>query len=469
MKIGKKEVGYSTIQYIISTLSAIIVMAIVLANISTEEYAIWNVFLSIQSFVVLLDSGFGSVAVRYISYAVSGAEEINIEGLPRINDSGQANYRLYAEVYNCTTRIYARFSIAGFGILFIATSYIVYISRDLENLTEIIICWLLFSIAVSADMYYTYMSNILKGSGKIKENSVTQIWVAIISSFLKIVLVLAGMELLGLVVAYFVQIVVTRILMYYFLKPDLKKIKEISSNGGESIKTSSTYRAIMKNSKQMTWITVSDFITGKGRTLVCSTFLPLVVTGSFSVSSQMIGMVYSICMIPYSTFRFKWGELVPRKDKKKSGNVYAMVMLIFVVGMIVGTVFCVLFGNAALQIVKSETKVLSPILIFLLGIYQLVIGIVKISTGYIQYNNIQPYVISSVISSFGGVLLAVVLMMNDMGILGYLLALIITQAIYNMWKWPKFALDNLNMKLKDIPIRGYEYILSMMPSQKAKS
>ena len=50
INIGKKEVIYGYIDVIVAQLANIIVLPIVLHQVNTEEYALWNVFVSIQSF-----------------------------------------------------------------------------------------------------------------------------------------------------------------------------------------------------------------------------------------------------------------------------------------------------------------------------------------------------------------------------------------------------------------------------------
>ena len=105
MKIGRKEVALSTVQYITTTISSIIAMSVVLSNVSTEEYAIWNVFLSIEAFVVLIDSGFGGVVLRYTSYAMSGVKSISKEGLSEAKATGEVNYYLLSEISYCARNI----------------------------------------------------------------------------------------------------------------------------------------------------------------------------------------------------------------------------------------------------------------------------------------------------------------------------------------------------------------------------
>ena len=97
IKIGKKEAIYGYVDIILAQLANIIVLPIVLNRVSTEEYAIWNVFVSIQAFVVLFESGFSIVVARFTTYAYTGAESIPLHGKPEIKED-HINYDLLNEV-----------------------------------------------------------------------------------------------------------------------------------------------------------------------------------------------------------------------------------------------------------------------------------------------------------------------------------------------------------------------------------
>ena len=60
IKTGKKEAAIGYINYFITSLSNLIILPIILNNISSEEYGLCGIFLSIQAFVSFFDLGFGS-------------------------------------------------------------------------------------------------------------------------------------------------------------------------------------------------------------------------------------------------------------------------------------------------------------------------------------------------------------------------------------------------------------------------
>ena len=458
MKIGRKEVALSTVQYITTTISSIIAMSVVLSNVSTEEYAIWNVFLSIEAFVVLIDSGFGGVVLRYTSYAMSGVKSISKEGLSEAKATGEVNYYLLSEIIYCARKIYQKFAGLGYLILVVCSAYIYYLSREQENVKKIIVAWIVFSIVVAIDMYYTYLSNVMKGMGKIKETSIIGITIAIFSAVIKIITVSVGLGLIGLV-----YVALNRALLYFFMRKDLKFFnkKEVKAKKLFDINSSSVYSAIMKNSKQLTWVTVSDFVTGKGKTLVSSAFLSLSVLGKFSVSNQLIGIVYSFASLPYSVFRFKFGESIPRKDNETTKNVFSMIILFLIVIMFIGTGACVVLGDFALNLIGSETSLLNDKDLILLATYQLIIGVLKICTVYIQYNNTQPYVKSIVLASILSIFIPIPFMMLGGGITIYLLVLIIIQLVYNLWKWVFYSYNLLNMPIHETLNRGIKYFITV--------
>lgn len=459
MKIGRKELAVSTIHFVFTTITNIIVMAIVLANVSTENYAVWNVFLSIQAFVTLIDSGFGGVVLRYVSYAMLGAADISIEGVPKLTGTNEPNYKLFFEIYYYAKNIYRKFALLGLSVLIVLTGYIYYMTRKEASVHVIVLAWILFSVAVAIDMYYTYLSSVIKGMGKIKENCIIAIIVSGAAAVLKITFVLLGWGLFGLVLAYFLQLLINRILLYLYMNTDLDRYKKNVDEGFRFDKSSSTYQAIVHNSKQLTWITVADFLTGKGRTLICSTFLSLFVVGSFSASNQLIGMVYNVALLPYNVLRYKFGESIPQKDINTSRNVFSAIMIFFVVLMMGGGMAVLFLGDFVLALIHSETQMLDRADLVLLVGYQIAIGILKICTTYIQYYNEQPYTMAMVIASILSVVGAVPIMILGYGIRGYLVVLLIVQVIYNLWKWPIYSYKLLAMSFWETPKRGIKYMV----------
>ena len=431
-----------------------LIMFIVLPNVATEEYAVWNIFLSIQSFVVLMDSGFGSVVLRYVSYAVSGAVSIPKSGVPEIQEGGGINGNLFLAVVDSARKIYKKFAVIGFMILVVFSVYIYYIAKDDTSIPKVLVSWILFSIAVAVDIYYTYLSNVMKGMGKVKENAVISIVITIIASAVKVFLVLIGMGLLGLAISYFFQIVINRFLVYFYLRNDFQIIRSKATKEKIRALLKESYNSILVNSKQMTWITVSDFITGKGKTLIVSAFLPLTVTAMFSLTNQIVSMIYSLAIIPYSVFRFKWGETIPQKNEEETKDIYSISIVSLLLVMTVGVVFTMFLGDKLLSFIGSRTSLLPWFSIFLLGIYQLMIGIYKIATSYIQYHNIQPYIISNVISSSVTLVATAVLLKIKGKIDVYLLALLLVHMAYNGWKWPSESIKMAQMNCSELVMRS---------------
>lgn len=461
MKIGKKEIGLSTVQYFITTIASLVIMVVILPNVTTEEYAVWNVFLSIQSFVVLMDSGFGGVVLRYISYAVSGASNISKRGVPDIQENGEVNSNLFFAIVENARNIYRKFSVIGFSILASCSLYIYYLAKKDTNIFMVLVSWILFSVAVTIDIYYTYLSNIMKGMGKVRENSAITIVITIVASVIKVGLVLLGLGLLGLTIAYFLQIVITRFLIHFSLRKDFKTFRTEATREKIQFYKKESYEAILVNSKQMTWVTVSDFITGKGKTLIVSAFLPLTVTAMFSLTNQIISMIYSLSIIPFSVLRFKWGETILQKRNEETKDIYAVSVMSLLSLMTLGIVATIFIGDVLLSIIGSNTELLPWFSIVVLGIYQLMIGIYKIATVYIQYHNIQPYIKSNVISSAIALMLTLLMLRIKGDVNVYLMTLLVVHMAYNGWKWPFESLKMIDIHIREIFTRCVRMVVKM--------
>ena len=155
INISKKDAIYSYINYFLTAISNVIVLPFVLNRVSAEEYALWSVFLSIQAFVMLIDTGFSTLVARYATYAYCGAKEIPLSGTPESED-GVINYSLLFRVFFVARKIYTKLALLALGILLLGGIYIFYLSKNLPNCKSIMYAWILFSDGIALKIYFTY-------------------------------------------------------------------------------------------------------------------------------------------------------------------------------------------------------------------------------------------------------------------------------------------------------------------------
>lgn len=184
------------------SLSLVVVLPLLLTRLSTEEIALWYLYMTIISFQMLIDIGFSPTFSRVIAYAMGGAGVDDLKS-PKDTNNGQANWKTLELICSEMRVVYSRLGIvwpmllAVFGTL----SLLKPISL-VPNTFSAWIAWgvilVVSTITLRGNIYSSYLQGINQIALLRRWEAITSIG-AIVTSFL--VLILGG-GLLGLVLAH---------------------------------------------------------------------------------------------------------------------------------------------------------------------------------------------------------------------------------------------------------------------------
>jgi O-antigen/teichoic acid export membrane protein len=449
LNIKKRDVIISYIGYGFKVISTLIVLPVILGNVSSNEYGLWLIFLSIGTLATLIDFGLGNVLTRYTTYAYSGATHIPTQGLPSKNEDGTPNYELLFKIFVTSKKLYRKIALIVFGFLAFMLGYIIWVSANEIEVTKVIVAWSLYSFGISLGFYFNYYNAFIKGLGKIKEIQVVGIVNTIIYILLQIFFITIGLDLIGLGIANLLSVMLLRFQLSKHVNKVINSKKEIYKIAEQLIEAKSDTQinlALKKNSNQVGLVTISNYIQGQGGLLLISAFVPLSITAKYGLSMQLISIVISISIIPFNTFLPQLSSFqIQRKFsklKKRYINVTMMIFLTYLVGSLVIT----LFGDRALALIKSNTDLLNNELLILLITYHFILTNHQRATSFISLGNNQPFVKPYIISSALSLLICLSGFMFNMNILGFILVNLIIQLSYNGWKWPLMAWNKINVK-----------------------
>ncbi|MBA7645687.1 hypothetical protein ES703_53445 [subsurface metagenome] len=184
------------------SLSLVVVRPLLLTRLSTEEIALWYLFMTIISFQMLVDVGFAPTFSRVIAYAIGGA---NIDDLksPKAQSNGKANWETLELICSEMRVIYSRLGflwpmlLVVFGTLALAKPISL-----VQNTFSAWSAWgmilVVSTVTIRGNIYSAYLQGINQIALLRRWEAITSLG-AIITSFL--VLILGG-KLLGLVIAH---------------------------------------------------------------------------------------------------------------------------------------------------------------------------------------------------------------------------------------------------------------------------
>lgn len=188
--------------FLTRSLSLVIVLPLILSRFSTQEIAIWYLFMILISFQILIDVGFAPTFSRVIAYAMGGADVDDLKS-PKEKNNGQTNWQTIDLICSTMRVIYARLGLLWTTLLTIfGTMALLKPVSLVENSLSTWIAWGIIIIVSMVTLRGSIYSSYLQGINKIallrRWEAITAVG-SIVSSCLALIF---GGGLLGLVIAH---------------------------------------------------------------------------------------------------------------------------------------------------------------------------------------------------------------------------------------------------------------------------
>lgn len=444
--LSKKDIIWSYIGTIISMGANLIMLPFLMHYLDEDRLGMWYVFVSIGTIATLFDMGFAVTFARNITYCWSGAKHLKKENVEFVENS-EPDFKLMKDVLFTCKIIYGILAGAALLLLLTAgTGYISYISRGLTGSTHLI-AWVIYAVAVFLNLYYGYYVSFLRGVGAVDRANKNTAIARMLQIALTIVLLFLGAGIIGACIAYLVYGTVFRLLgKYYFynyqgIGDKLTEIKE------------KTDRSCVKEMLGIAWynawrdgmISICNYFCNQASTVICSIYLLLSQTGVYSIGVQIASAIAQIAGTLYNAYQPELQSSYINKDEKKTRRMMSMIVMSFVYLFILGTIAFSVVGIPFLRIVKP-TAVASVPVFWGLCTYQFILKIRNCYTSYFSCTNRIIYMNGFIVSAILCVALSFIAIgLLDLGVWGLIGAQIISQAVYNLWKWPKLAHSELKL------------------------
>lgn len=463
INLSKQDILWSYIGTILSMGANLLMLPFLMIFLDENTLGLWYVFASIGAIATLFDFGFGVTFARNVTYAWAGARELKKEGAELAINS-EPDYRLMKKVLKTCKIIYG--IIAGSALLLLltlGTGYVIFVSREINGYTYII-AGIIYAVAVFLNLYYGYYASFLRGVGNVAQANKNTVWARLLQIILMVVLLFMKFGLIGACVAYLAYGTLFRLLgKHYFYKykgigENLSKVKYEPS--GDEIKE--MISIVWHNAWRDGAISLCNYCCNQVSTLICSAYLSLAETGTYSIGVQIASAIATIAGTLYNTYQPELQVAYISADKDKMRKTMSMIVVSFVYLFFLGTAsFCVI-GIPFLKLIKPSAVVSIPILIGLC-VYQFILKYRNCYTSYFSCTNRIIYVGGFTISAILCVGLSFVAIGPlNMGIWGLISAQIISQAVYNLWKWPSLGHKELGLSIKDMIYIGNQETVALL-------
>lgn len=449
MKNSLENIKWGYIGQFFSFGTSILILPLLLRFLSKEEIGYNYLLVTISGLVGLLDFGFSVQFSRNFAYVFGGAQKLSREGVV-ITQNGIAdiNYFLLKTLISASKVVYQRISLLSLLILTsIGTAYVYKATSGFKSVNNSLEIWILFSISVYFNIYFTYLNTILQGSGRIAELNKITIAGRLAQLFLNILFLFLGLGLFGIVLGNFTYPFLTRFLL-------IKQIfnKELSDNLSlhtiHQSEITNTFDILWFNTKKLGLNFLGAYLINKSSLFLAGLYLSLADIASFGLMLQTYGIVLSLSSNVFNVFQPKIALARVKNDKELIMDLFSKSMSIFYSLFIIGALAIIYLGPFILKIIHSNISLPSKHFLLVYSITLLLEHNHSFFSTLIATGNKVPFVKSALISGIA-ILLGIVLWFQVFGANYWAMIIVpgIVQLSYNNWKWPLDIFKEFNTNL----------------------
>ncbi|MCU0392442.1 MAG: hypothetical protein MUE81_15100 [Thermoflexibacter sp.] len=219
--------------FLTRSLSAVLVLPLVLRSFQEEEITLWLMFAQIISLQLLVDMGFTPTFARLIAYAKGGIRDIipflnpkNKDENTTITTDSEPNWELIGQIRIVMQKVYTYMTLISFGLLLTVGTYFVY--EPIQRMqSKSMHGWIAWGMIVFTSLFYlrgNQYSACLQGINQVATLRRWEVLVAMGGIVSSLVVLLADGGLLGMVIASQVWVILGIGLNYWLSNKYIPKV-----------------------------------------------------------------------------------------------------------------------------------------------------------------------------------------------------------------------------------------------------
>lgn len=465
LQARRGDVIWNYVGTIVSMGSGFILLPILLAFLSADELGLWYAFLAVSNFTLLFEFGFSPTFARNIVYCLSGVSSLSREGKTERGD--EIDWHLFASILKTSKLIYAGIALVALLIsVTLGSVYVASITSDLEGLDHWL-AWGVFCVSIFLNLYYLWTITFLRGFGDVAGESRAKTFAKVSQLVVTALLCVAGLGLMGAAIGFLLNGILLRAFAKIELRRHASLLDSARTLGGRvsrgdinSVLGSVSHLAVRDGLVQL-----SLYIASQASSIVCSLYLGLAETGTYSLQLQLANAVGSFCIAYVSTFYPSYQSAYTREDTARMREIVERGFSVFWVCAIVGIGGVVFVVYPLLPLVKPGVS-LDAWMFVALAVYTCLLQQYSAFCSLIVATNRIPYVRAYVVTAVCGIACSIVLIRAfGLGAWGLVLGQAIAQLAYNDWHWPRMVMDELGLGYFAALGEGYRWLGGRLSSR----
>ena len=415
--------------------TGLLLLPLVLRKLSTEELGMYYVFLSLVALAPVIDFGFSPTILRFVSYAMGGAETIQAHGVNKSTGSGP-NFGLLWQLFFTTRALYRVMALIAFVILGVWGTYIVELrihETPSPNVTRM--AWLITLVATVLNVYSSWAPVFLRGMDEVLISVRITVLASVVRFVLAAGLLLAGAGLMSLplgdLTGSLIQQVIAR-------RACLRRLRRQPPPAKAD--TGQNLRILWPNSWRLGLLSFGGYLTVNANTAICLSVLGLAANARYGLSVQLLAVITGMAGV---WTQVKW----PVIGQQRARHDYAAIQrtlwprmwlqYLTFLAMAGGLLLC---GQPLLQLLGSGKQMLPLPWLALLALGSFMETQVSIWGTLISTENRIPFLWPSVAGSLLALVLSLTLIhTTSLGLGAFVLSPLLAHSLFNYWYWPRYA------------------------------
>jgi O-antigen/teichoic acid export membrane protein len=407
-----------------------LVMAYALRKLPSSEIGLWYVMQNIAVLAAVVEFGFNPTIGRFASYFMGGAESVPKLGLSTKNSIQQSpNFPALTGLIEMAKSLYIRFGIFMVVSMLIG-GYLWFLiaAADMPVKKTDVIAFAILSLGSGLNMVGLFWQGLQFGINRVRVYNQFFIVGLLLSYAVSFSGLVAGMGLMALVLGFLILNFTCR----WMARRDVLAIIP-------SMAFKNPIPVSWRKFWPMTWrsgvASWASFLRIQNTTLICSFIADLDTTASYGFSLQLALLLHGFSANWLSVKYPLISNLRLQGAVKEVVSIVRKRMLLSLVTFAMGAVVIIFAAPLVLSYVHSRTQVLpigQMIALFIVIGLDLIIGMhaAMMQTGN-QVPHLSPFIVSGVLVTLLGCLLG-----RSYGIYGLIMAVALSQLIYNYWWTP---------------------------------
>ena len=457
VQTSKKDIVWNYIGTLSSFCGSFLLLPILLKYLPDEELGLWYVFLAISNLTQLFEFGFNPTFSRNLVYCFSGAKQLQREGPVELGN--HIDNHLTASVLKTIKIVYAGIASAALLLsITVGSLYIAYVTRGMNGLSYWV-SWAIVCVSTFLNLYYLWTLTYLRGIGDLVGENRAKFLAKLAQLFTTFALCATGLSLVGAVIGMLANGIVLRLAARFELNKHSPLFFEVIKGGGTI-----SWDDVISILKTVSHLSIKDgmvqlslYASTQATSLIGSAFLSLSEMGMYSLQMQLANALGSFSSVYIASFYPNFQSAFARKDSKRMLVILERGLGAFWICGLLGY-FGIILVVFPLVLVVRPTSELNLPLFSVISAYTCMLQQYSVCCSLVASTNRIPYLRAFVLSALCGIALSTIFVTAfQMGFWGLILGQIISQALYNYWRWPLQICQELRTSLSRVLQNGFKW------------